>query len=365
MLRKIILITTLFLLAIICTPAALAQIDEVWSYESPNPFYSVDITPDGDKILSGGGGSQFILIDSATGAPDFTRKVTGAVASLAIADESGDIVVATESKQLLLFDKNGEEKWNLGLDEYISDVDISPDGKLIVVGTMGGYLHLIDSSKGEVFAKRIDTLSILSVAINDAGDRIAAGSSIVYLFDALGNNLWSSVASRDLNGIDIADDTIAAASGAGILYMYDIDGTELSSYEISSPLTSVSSPLTSVSISASGRYIALGTKSTSLYLLEGRENPVLIFEHKLKQEVTGVALTDDGTRLVAISEKGNMYYFDTGVEPDIIKVAEPVVIDVVEAQPAEEEIPEDVPETPGFTGIFVISGLVLAALSRK
>ena len=360
MIRKTMLITILFLLAIICTPAALAQINEEWAYESLNPLYDVDITSNGDKIISGGGGSQFIFINPATGTLDFTEKVTGTVAALAIADESGNIAIATESKQLFLFDKNGDRQWNLGLDKDISDVDISPDGKLIVVGTMGGYVHLIDSSKGEIFAKRIDTLSILSVAINDAGDRIAAGSSTVYLLDASGKKLWSKAASRDLKSIDIADDTIAAASGAGILYIYDMDGTELSSYEISTPLTSVS-------ISASGKYIALGTKSTSLYLLEDRQNPTPVFEYTLKREATGVALIKDGTRLVAVSEKGNMYYFDTGVEPDIIEVVEPepVVIDVVEEQPAEEEVPEDVPETPGFAGIFAIFGLVLAALFRK
>ena len=363
MIRKIMLVTILSLLAIICIPATLAQIDEVWTYESSNPLYSVDITSNGDKILAGGGGSQFIIIDPAAGTPDFTKKVTGTVASLAIADESGDIAIATGSKQLFLFDKNGDRKWNLGLDEEISDVDISPDGKLIVVGTMGGYVHLIDSDKEEVFAKRIDTLSILSVAINDAGDRIAAGSSTVYLLDTTGTELWSKAASRDINSIDIADDTIAAASGAGILYIYDMDGTELSSYEISSPLTSVS-------ISASGRYIALGTKSTSLHLLEGRENPTPVFEHTLKREATGVSITDDGTHLVAVSEKGNMYYFNTGVEPDVVKIAEPepepaVIEDVVEDQPTEEDVPEEMPETPGFTGIIAISGLVLAALRRN
>src|SRR5665648_1116513 len=100
MMRKIILITTLFLLAVICTPATLAQIGEVWSYESSNPLYSVDITPDGNKILSGGGGSQFILMNSATGTPEFTKKVTGTVTSLAIAAESGDIAIVTASKQL-------------------------------------------------------------------------------------------------------------------------------------------------------------------------------------------------------------------------------------------------------------------------
>lgn len=120
MIRKIMIVTILSLLAIICIPATLAQIDEVWTYESSNPLYSVDITSNSDKILTGGGGNQFTLINPATGTPDIIKKVTGKVTALAIADKSGDIAIVTGSKQLFLFDKNGNRKWNLGLGADIS-----------------------------------------------------------------------------------------------------------------------------------------------------------------------------------------------------------------------------------------------------
>ena len=113
---------------------------------------------------------------------------------------------------------NRRAEWQLQLGDYVSTMEVAPDGGLVAAGSLAGDARLIDTASGAVVAKLRDhPLGALAIAWSPAGDRVAVGGqdAVVRLYDRDGTELTSVVADgwADRLAWSPTDDLLAIGGG--------------------------------------------------------------------------------------------------------------------------------------------------------
>lgn len=98
----------------------------------------------------------------------------------------------THGGHVILFDRKGEQLWDLGPSTDITAFAMDEASSKIVVGDSSGYVYVLDRS-GTVPSKRHLSSSIRSVAIGETSPIIAAvgNENTMYAMDTQANLLWT------------------------------------------------------------------------------------------------------------------------------------------------------------------------------
>jgi hypothetical protein len=199
-------------------------------------------------------------------------------------------------------------EWSFATGAPVRDVDISDDGRLIAVGSLGNKLYLFNWKGTKLWEKDIPIANAAwprtthSVAISDGGRYVAAGASnsLVYLFDKAGNKVWSINTGFPVTTVDIAHNgrfVVAGSHSSSRFNVFDIDGNTLWS-------GSVACTVRNVRMDHNGKWIAVGTHCLRLYLYEnldatGGDGGSQIWVAKLNDAFVNTDISADGQVIAA------------------------------------------------------------------
>lgn len=241
-------------------------------------------------------------------------------------------------------------------DTEVWDLDWSPDGKYIVVGTDNGYLKIYDADTGrylrgiklggevrfvdwsqdgkciatinhdrkEIFVVDADTYRIVwskqldseicGIVWDPLGKYLAVGTKdYLYLFNKNGKQLWRAKKHPDTRICNIAwshdGDRIAFIRGAvrNYVIVYDRDGKKLWEYKINA---TINTSFISVDWSPDGKFLAVGSGVRHVYVFS--ENGVLVWSRALGGGVFNVAWDPGGEYLAVSGYFGTALFTKTG-----------------------------------------------------
>ncbi|MDD5132765.1 MAG: PQQ-binding-like beta-propeller repeat protein [bacterium] len=116
-------------------------------------------------------------------------------------DQSKNVFAAGKSRTLFSFDSSGNLRWKERIPDHVAGAGaVTPDGKKIALGTVGGMVYLFDGSGSLLWKRHLsgsgepaDFIGHNAVAISDDGQRIVVGTApgnCVIVFNGSGTVLW-------------------------------------------------------------------------------------------------------------------------------------------------------------------------------
>jgi WD40 repeat protein len=157
--------------------------------------YSVAVSPDGKRVLTGSGDNTAKLWDLATGRELRTFEGhTGQVTAVAFSPDGKQVLTGSRDKTARLWDATtGRESLLFqGHAGWLSSVAFSPDGKRVLTGGADRTARLWDAATAKEALRLLGhTSQVTSVAFSPDGRRAATGSwdNTARVWDAAGGNV--------------------------------------------------------------------------------------------------------------------------------------------------------------------------------
>jgi hypothetical protein len=194
--------------------------------------------------------------------------------------------------------------WEYQARSEISDVSVTKNGDLVVVGSSDGTLVMLDWG-GNVLWTRETGAPILRVKVSYDGEftAVTTSDSKVHLYDKGGNPLWKMGLKQPICGLSMNSTGSSVVIGSENMNTYVIDRSGKVLWG-----AKMGAPVGDVAISANGNYVAAGSDDHSIYLLDigGR----LVWSYRTEGPVQCVAISDNGDYIMASSMDKRLYFFD-------------------------------------------------------
>lgn len=118
-----------------------------WSYAGADEWLrAARFGPDGERILAGFSGGRLVMFTRA-GQP-LWETWTGEFPLVLELDEAGNSYASGKNREVTSFDAAGNPRWRYRIPDHVVTAgsnNLSQDGKLLVVGTVGGWLYAFDA----------------------------------------------------------------------------------------------------------------------------------------------------------------------------------------------------------------------------
>ena len=205
-------------------------------------------------------------------------------------------------------------KWVWSSEAPVTTASTDSSGNLTVFGS-GNVVVAINGQGIPIWFRRLED-PVSRVSVDGSGDLIVAGTlydHMVYAFGADGSLLWNGTVAGDVNALAVSRDGkyVAVGTAGSLLYLFERSGKQLKQLWVYPPGSGVQTGknVISVAISANDQYVAAGRKDGTLWLLKVDGTPVIT--DQLGGAVNSVAVTDDGRYLIAGSNDDNLYLYTT------------------------------------------------------
>ncbi len=246
---------------------------------------SVAFSPDGSRIVSGGGDGSLRLWDANTGAAlgEPLRGHEDGVSSVAFSPDGSRIVSGGGDGSLRLWDSNTGAALDeplRGHEDGVLSVAFSPDGSRIVSGGWDGTVRLWNADTGAAVGEPLRGHEgwVLSVAFSPDGSRIVSGGSYdrtVRLWDAdTGGALGEPLRGREGDVISVAfspdGSRIISGSDDGTLSLWDA----ATGATMDEPLRGHQGLVHSVAFSPDGSRIVSGSVDVAIWSILGEIHPL-------------------------------------------------------------------------------------------
>ena len=277
----------------------------LWKNET-GQAYSVDISDDGNYVVAGSGKNVYLF--DKTGNLKWNKSVDDYVYSVAISSD-GNYVVVGSGNSVYYFDKYENRLWKHSTTDRISSVSVSDDGNNVAFTSYDGYVYYFDKTGFIWYYETANPPS--TVSISSDGEKIAVGCyEWVYYFDTFGFVWDYEIDGLGSSEISISDDGeyVAIAGGGGSSYYFDKDKNILWEFDPEQRGNSVK-------VSSDGEYVVLGSGSWGggngwVYYFS-KDSNIPIWENKTFQCVGSVDISSDGEYVVAGSHPTwTLYYFN-------------------------------------------------------
>ena len=234
-------------------------------------------------------------------------KIRHEIRSVAISHDGGEIVVSTSYPYgALYYLANGELLWKYDISGSVYGLDISADGKYIVV--VGRDVKFMTRDKRLLWEYHIPT-TVPSVEMTPTAGYIAVGAlDGIHLFSKNGEELWHySFDPFKTHGVYVAitpDGRYIAATSliehdGGYVYFFSRDGDLMWKKKVSSSF------VLSIDISDDGKYLAVGLDSG--WFLLNRWGDILYTNSEIRG--WAIAISKDN-QYIAVRDTGKVYIFD-------------------------------------------------------
>ena len=292
--RAIVILCAIFLLSL---PAG--ALPPHWRSTASSDITALSVSSDGSYILTGG---ERVCLFAGDGTPLWREWSADLVACSA----DGGRIACANGQSLFLLGREGAMIWRQEMPSTSALLAISADGKRIVVADRFGKVHFYDA-EGKLQAT-VDTNSkderseIRAIAVSDRGENTAVISTrgLFYYRDA-GRKVWAHDEITDRGTtVAVSADAIVAGSDAGVRL--------LNSKGDLMWLQKFRRPVTAVAISKDGTRILAGSQENIVRCFdrEGEE----IWAHETGGWIRDIAVSKDGGRVLVGSMDKQVYLLD-------------------------------------------------------
>ncbi|SCY62143.1 WD40 repeat [Nitrosospira sp. Nl5] len=279
---------------------------------------AVAFSPDGNRIVSGGGAKTLQLWDANTGRPigEPLRGHKEGVTSVAFSPDGSRIVSGSSDSTLRLWDaKTGRPLGEplRGHKEGVTSVAFSPDGSRIVSGSSDSTLRLWDARTGQPVGKPLQGHKlwlVASVAFSPDGTYLVSGSYDRTL------QLWNASAGqpigKPLHGHENTVESVAFSPDGSRILSGSSDRTlrlwdARTGQPVGEPLRGHKYTVESVAFSPDGSRIVSGSSDSTLRLWDASNGRPIGEPLRVdKSVVSSVAFSPDGSRIVSGSRDGTV-----------------------------------------------------------
>ncbi|MGQ0736813.1 MAG: hypothetical protein ACT4QD_24560 [Acidobacteriota bacterium] len=271
-----------------------------WLPDAPASVTCCAFSGDGRWLATGGADGSVILWNVARIAHECSLgSHQGSVTACAFASDDCEVISVGDDNTVRNW--TGDEVRSVALDDRCSGCAVSPDGRLVAVGS-GGKVHVLDRATFEPVAQT-ECLRITSLAWSPNGGSLAAGTGdkLVHLWRAPEMRPLAIFAGHGdfVNACAFSPDStlLASASEDGTLKLWDLSAPETLTAE-----TIETSWVTACAVSPDLRHVASESLSRSFRIREstsGHDVAVLPPQH-----TDSLAFTPDGRMLICASSNG-------------------------------------------------------------
>ncbi|MHA1293662.1 MAG: WD40 repeat domain-containing protein, partial [Promethearchaeota archaeon] len=232
---------------------------------------SIDISADGEYIVAGSSDKNVYLFNKSSQNPLWNYTTNGDVRSVSISDNGNNIIIGSDLPQcqIIAFKRSSSVPLWIHNENNISSVEISGNGAYIAAA-LGPCLRLINFSNGYEFWNYTDVANyFIDASISYDGMNLIAGGmlNITYKFNWINSTpVWNITTNAGFNDVEI---------------------------------------------SSNGNYLTLGNAvpERKIYYLEAPTGG-LTWSDSTGSSVEAVAISSDGTRIIAGNYGGDIFYYN-------------------------------------------------------
>ncbi|MQY27387.1 nSTAND1 domain-containing NTPase [Nocardia aurantia] len=284
---------------------------------------SVDVSPDGRRIITGGQDRTVRLWDLESGQPIGQPLIghTNAVSSVAFSPDGRRVVSGSFDATVRLWDTESQQPIGqplIGHTYIVRRVAFSPDGRRVVSGSSDRTARLWDAESGRQIGPPLTghTDYVSSVAFSPDGRWVVTGDwgGILRFWDTetgqmIGRPLIGHTAGVQKVAFSPDGNRLVSGSQDGTVRLWDTDP----GYLVGRALIGHHGIVSSVAFSPDGKRIASGSEDTTVRLWDVRSGQPIgdpLVGHT--KGVEHVAFGPDGRKLVSVSYDRTMRLWDTG-----------------------------------------------------
>lgn len=148
---------------------------------------------DDSKVATGLSDGYVMMYDITSGNKLWENRM-GEFPLFFAMDNKNNVYGSGKGRVIVSYDETGKERWGFRVpDHTVTAGAITPDGSKVVIGTVGGWVYLINGQTGDiVWRRKISGFNVghNAVAISEDGKTIAIGSApdyTLFVYDEKGN----------------------------------------------------------------------------------------------------------------------------------------------------------------------------------
>ncbi len=304
----------------------------LWKYFAEGDIYEVAISEDGQYISAGGFDGNLYFFEK--NGEKIWESPGGEIYELAMSDD-GEYLAVSRSKGSLIglsrpcvieyYNKAGLKIWDYSTSDWISGLDISPDGSYVAAGCHDNNIYFFNR-EGDLLWSFTTTDAVWSVSISENGSYVAAGGDDekVHLISKSGREIWQSPmyvysdyyqnyrGTQVLDVEIIRDGPMVLGGGRGhndLYYLYNATG-----YGIHATCKEDVYGVRDIEIDNNGRYFVTYSPTDDnanirVFDINGRN----LWNFKTKNYLNCIAMSGDGCYVAVGSNDGNIYFFSNTV----------------------------------------------------
>lgn len=132
-----------------------------WSYAGADQWLrQARFSRDGERIMAGFSGGRLVMFDKR--GQELWQQRTGEFPLVLEIDDDYNVYASGKNRELASFDQAGILRWRFRIPEHVVTAgsnNMSSDGHLIVVGTVGGWLHAFRSDGSVAWKRQLPPLA--------------------------------------------------------------------------------------------------------------------------------------------------------------------------------------------------------------
>jgi ABC-type sugar transport system permease subunit len=308
----LLLVIGVLLVSNLLLPLAVQAQSPAWQFEAGGYVHSAAVSADGQAIVIGSRDGKVHRLDHE-GNEVWQFDTGGTVLGLDMSQDGSRIIAASENRKATLLDDDGSVLWQQDFDYVLNGAAIAGDGSWFgVVPDRAKQAWFFDGD-GNPLWEVTYTVIPTAIAIAADGEHAAVGlrDARVHYYDRQGAEIWKQQMKGVIRGLDISNDGSFLVTGDEQQQAYGLAAEIPAGARNSIEWTiQMEGKLLSAATTGDGLLSAFGARDKNVYLVD--ETGAVTSKFATGGQVFAVALSADGSTLVAGSEDGSVYGFSTG-----------------------------------------------------
>ena len=251
----------------------------LWKVEDPGSFVDIELSSDGSYLVGGSSNGRIYFFDK-NGTSIWNSQKNGKINSVAMSADGNSVVAGSSDAIITFFDKSGNKLWDRKISGENTFVSISSDGNSIAAGIQipagseNGKVYLFDAS-GSIIQEYSILGSVSEIQISSDGNIIGVATDLkkAYLFDRDGSLIWEKYMPSVVEKICFSSDgEFTGMSSMRFVYLFDCVGDEVWSFEQSGRIIDMDMSANGSRISAGGNlFYYLKTTNNENFVVDGED----------------------------------------------------------------------------------------------